>query len=107
MTTVKGTFSLDPATVDLLNAAAQRLNQSKSAVVRTAIRDFHARLDRLSEAERLRLLAAFDELVPQIPERPAGDAEREIREIRASRRRGGRRTPAERLRWRDRFWRRP
>lgn len=95
MTTVKVTFSLDLATVDLLNAAAQRLNQSKSAVVRTAIRDFHARLDRLSEAERLRLLAAFDELVPQIPERPAEDVEREIREIRASRRRGGRRTPVE------------
>ena len=95
MATVKVTFSLDPATVDLLHAAAQRLNQPKSAVVRAAIRDLYARLDRLSEAERLRLLAAFDEFVPQIPERPAEDVEREIREIRASRRRGGRRTPAE------------
>lgn len=95
MAAVKVTFSLDSTTVDLLNAAAQRLNKPKSAVVRDAIQDFHARIDRLSEAERLRLLAVFDELVPQIPERPAADAEREIREIRASRRRGGRRTPVE------------
>ncbi len=51
--------------------------------------------DRLSEAERTRMLAALDELVSQVPPRPAGDADAELAEIRRVRRHGGRRTRAE------------
>ena len=94
MATTKVTFSLDSRTVGLLNDAARRLLKPKSAVVRDAIQDFHCRIGRLSEAERIRLLTAFDDLVPKIKERPAADVDREIREIRVARRGGGRRTPA-------------
>ena len=36
------------------------------------------------------MLASFDELVPQIPERPTGEVDAELEEIRAARRGGGR-----------------
>ena len=92
---VKVTFSLAPSTVRMLNDAADRLAKPKSKVVRDAIQDFHARIDRLTEAERVRMLAAFDELSSKLPARTDQDVERELEEIRASRRRGGRLTRAE------------
>jgi predicted transcriptional regulator len=95
MATTKVTFTLDSQTVGLLNDAARRLARPKSAVVRDAIQDFHCRIDRLSESERVRLLAAFDDLVPKIEQRNTEEVDREIREIRDARVRGGRRTPAE------------
>jgi hypothetical protein len=45
-------------------------------------------------AERLRLLNTFDKVVAAIPRRPARQVERELRDIRAVRRRGGRRSPS-------------
>ena len=90
--TVKVTFTLDSVTVGRLNQAAERLQRPKSQVVRDAIREFHERIGRLSEAERTRLLRAFDELVPAIPARPQGEVDREIAEIRKARRAGGRRS---------------
>ena len=92
---VKVTFSLAPETVGMLNDAAERLAKPKSQVVRDAIHDYHARVDRLSEAERIRMLAALDQLVSTQPSRSAEDVERELEEIRASRRSGGRLTRAE------------
>lgn len=92
---VKVTFSLAPETVAMLNEAADRLGAPKSRVVRDAIHDYHARTDRLSEAERVRMLAAFDELSPQLAARTDEDVEQELEELRASRHRGGRRTPVE------------
>ena len=84
------TFSLDGETASKLDQAAERLNRPKSQVVREAISEYAARLGRLSEAERRRLLRAFDELVPAIPERPVGEVDRELEEIRRARRSGGR-----------------
>ena len=92
---VKVTFSLAPETVAMLNDAADRLAKPKSKVVRDAIQDYHDRIDRLSEAERVRMLAAFDELSSRLPPRTDQDVERELEEIRASRRSGGRLTRAE------------
>jgi hypothetical protein len=43
------------------------------------------KIGRLSERERLRLLRAFDELVPRIPARGAAEVERELRSIREAR----------------------
>lgn len=91
---VKVTFSLAPETVGMLSDAAARLSKPKSEVVREAIQDYHARIDRLSESERIRMLAAFDELSSKLPPRSAEDVDREIERIRASRRRGGRLTRA-------------
>lgn len=91
MASTKATFTLDPDTVTRLGQIAERLRRSKSEVVREAILDYSERVDRLGERERARLLDAFDELVPRIPERPVADVEAELGEIRESRRRGGRR----------------
>ena len=92
MATVKVTFTLDEATISRLRDAAGRLAKAKSQVIREAIHDFHERIGRLSERERLRLLRAFDELVPQIPSRPKVQVEREIRAIRRARRAAARRS---------------
>jgi Ribbon-helix-helix domain len=90
MAKVKVTFTLDADTVGRLRQASERLSKPQSAVVREAIHDFSERIGRLSERERLRLLQAFDELVPRIPARPAAEIRREIEGIRRARRAGGR-----------------
>jgi hypothetical protein len=91
MATTKVTFTLDDDTIARLRATAERLALPKSEVVREAIRDFSDRAGRLSERERRRLLEAFDRLVPRIPARPLRDVDKELTELRRSRRAGGRR----------------
>jgi len=88
----KVTFTLDQATIGRLQDASERLRMPKSEVVREAIGEFHERLGRLSERERLRMLRAFDSLVPRIPTRTAAMADREIAQLREARRSGGRRS---------------
>jgi len=90
MPSVKVTFTLDERTVARLRRAAEQLSMPKSQVVREAIGEYSARIGRLGEEERLRLLLTFDEVVPAIPERPAAEVEREIREVREARRTRGR-----------------
>ena len=87
---VKVTFTLDDATVARLRQAAERLAKPQSQVVREAVADYALRTGRLSELERLRLLAEFDALVPRIPSRPVKEVDRELAAVRAARRRGGR-----------------
>jgi hypothetical protein len=91
MATVKVTFTLDATTVARLREAAERLAKPKSEVVREAIHDYYERAGKLSERERLHLLQVFDQLVPQIPPRPASEVDRELRALRRARRMGGRR----------------
>lgn len=86
----RATFTLDEETETVLRRTAERLSKPKSEIVREAIQEYGARAGRLSEAERLRLLAAFDERVPRIPERPLAEVEAELAAIRAARRAGGR-----------------
>lgn len=88
---VKVTFTLDDETVATLRRAAARLARPQSAVVRDAIREYAHRVGRLSEEERLRLLAVFDAMLPKIPPRPDSETDAELKEIRAARHRGGRR----------------
>jgi hypothetical protein len=92
MPTTKVTFTLDPATLKKLHDAAQRLGRPKSEIVREAITEFHDRMGRLSERERISMLRAFDELVPRIPPRKTAATRRELAELRQARRSGGRRT---------------
>jgi hypothetical protein len=94
MATTKVTFTLDQATVSRLQDAATRLMMPKSEVVRAAIADYYDRIGRLSESERLRLLRAFDELVPRIPTRGAAEVDRELKSVRQARSTGGRRHPS-------------
>ncbi|MFN2316454.1 MAG: ribbon-helix-helix domain-containing protein [Gemmatimonadales bacterium] len=93
MSARKMTFSLDPETAERIDRMAERLKLPKSGVVREAVREYAAHSGRLKEAERVRLLGIFDELVPRIPGRPVEEVERELEEIRTARRRGGRATP--------------
>ena len=86
----RATFTLDEETETVLRRTAERLAKAKSEIVREAIQDYGARVGRLSEGERLRLLAVFDEQVPRIPERPLAEVEAELEEIRRGRRLGGR-----------------
>ncbi len=90
---VKVTFSLDEETVERLRTTAERLRKPQSQVVREAVADYAARAGRLSDAERAAMLRAFDRLVPGLPSRPARAVDGELRELRALRRRGGRRHP--------------
>ena len=95
MATMKMTFTPDKATVTRLNQAANRLNKSKSEVVREAIQDYCPKTDSLSEAERLRMMRALKEYMAKPPTRPEKEVDRELRELRRARRSGGRLHPAE------------
>jgi predicted transcriptional regulator len=88
---VKVTFTLDDETVDRLRRLAARLRRPQSQVVRESIKEYEARADRLGEDERRRLLAELDRIVKAPPTRPQTEVDAELREIRAARRRWGRR----------------
>lgn len=92
---IKVTFTLDEATIGRLNDTARRLAKPKSEVVREAIRDYHSRSDRLSEAERKRMMRVLDRMMEQPPTRGQNNVSREIAQIRAARKAGGRRHPSE------------
>ena len=85
MATVKVTLSLSPETVELLSDAATRLATPKSKVVDDAIQEFHAGIDRLSSAERVRMLAVLDEFAATPPTRPDDDVEQALEGIRNER----------------------
>ena len=91
---VKVTFTLDDETVRRLRTAAIRLAKPQSQVVREAVQDYAARVGRLSEVERLRMLKTFDDVVGRIPVRPSREVDRELKELRDARRKGGRRQPS-------------
>jgi len=84
------TFTLDEATVGKLRRSAERTAKPQSEIVREAISDYAERIGRLSDAERRRLLHAFDTLVPAIPARSPREIAAEVRAVRAARRAGGR-----------------
>jgi predicted transcriptional regulator len=92
---VKVTFTLDEKTVAKLGEAARQLDKPKSQVVREAVHEYHARMGRLSEMERQKILRALHELAPLVPNRTQADVNRELTAIRLARKAGGRRTPVE------------
>ena len=83
---VKVTYSLDDATVRRIRRAAERLGKPQSHVVREAVAEYDARTDRLSEAERLRMLEVLDRWRKEHVPRSRESIEAELREIRLSRR---------------------
>ena len=89
---VKMTFTLDDETVAALKQAAQRLAKPRSAVVREAIREYGSRAGRLTEEERRRMLRSIDAVLRKPPTRPRAAVERELAEVRRTRRGGGRRS---------------
>ena len=83
---VKVTYSLDDATVRRIRRTAERLGKPQSHVVREAVAAYDARTDRLSEAERLRMLDVLDRWRKEHVPRSRESIEAELREIRLSRR---------------------
>jgi predicted transcriptional regulator len=92
MPVTKVTFSVDEQTITLLERTAQRLHRSKSQIIREAVAEYAARADKLSDAERDRLLEVFDTVVPKIPQRAEAEVDAELERVRSLRRGGGRRS---------------
>jgi len=69
-----------------IRRAAERLGKPQSQVVREAVAEYDARTDRLSEAERLRMLDVLDRWRKEHTPRSPESVEAELREIRESRR---------------------
>jgi len=91
MATSKATFTFDTATIAKLADAAARLSKPKSEIVREAIDQYHGRIGKLSDSERLRMLAVLDEMAKRPPTRTLAEMNAELKEIRRARRHGGRR----------------
>jgi ribbon-helix-helix CopG family protein len=91
---VRVTYSLDDATVAEIRRIAARLRRPQSQIVREAIAEYGARADQLSAGERVRLLGVLSRLREAPPTRPASAVDAELRALRTTRRRGGRRHPA-------------
>lgn len=85
MATGKVTLLLLTETVELLSDAATRTARPKSQVVRDAIQEFRAGIDRLSSAERIGMLAVLDEFAAMPATRSDDDVEREAEQIREAR----------------------
>ena len=66
-------------------ARPERLGKPQSLVVREAVAEYDARTDRLSAAERLRMLEVLDRLRDEPVTRSRESVAAEIREIRRSR----------------------
>lgn len=85
---VKLTLSLDDETVRVLRRISEQKRKAQSLVVREAIAEYAAREDRLTDAERDRRLQVLGELAAQPVTRSDQDVERELRDVRHSRRTG-------------------
>ena len=84
----KLTFSLDDDTVRTLRETAERYRKPQSVIVREAIAHYASREDRLSTDERDRLLGVLRDIKGRRPTRPESEVDRELRQIRRSRRSG-------------------
>ena len=78
-----------------MRRAAARLAKPQSYVVRQAIKEYAARIGRLSEEERVRLLHVIDTMLPTAPRRSARQVAAELKELRRVRRLPGRLHPVE------------
>ena len=87
---IKVTFTLDDETVSYLDRVAERLAKPKSHVVREAIQLYGEQMGRLTEEERDRTLAVFDDVLAAIPGRPREEVGAELEEVRRARAAGGR-----------------
>jgi predicted transcriptional regulator len=93
---VKMTFTIDEDTAETLRRIAERVHRPQSQVLREAIRHYEPHAGQLSPEERQKRTKLFDQVIARIPERPAGEVDAELGEIRRSRRRGWQRKAADR-----------
>lgn len=85
---VKVIYSLDDATVRRIRRTAERLGKAQRQIVHEAVADYTGQASRLSEVERLGMLTVIDGIREATPTRSREETKTELREIRASRRRG-------------------
>jgi hypothetical protein len=88
---VKVTYTLDEETANTIREVARRRKKPQSLVVREAVAAYAVQEEKLTDLERARRLQVIDELLTQPPTRPQSEAEKELREVRRSRRDGWRR----------------
>jgi predicted DNA-binding protein len=84
----KLTFSLDEETVRILRRVSEQKQKAQSLIVREAIADYGAREERLPEAERARRLDVIRALESQPHSRSGAEVDRELRDLKQSRRAG-------------------
>ena len=89
----KLTFSLDEQTVEALRRAAQRTRKAQRLIVSEAIAQYTTREDLLSDPDRERLLGVLRRIGKRPATRSQADVDRELKEIRRSRRTGWSRAP--------------
>jgi hypothetical protein len=92
---LKVTFTVDEQTVATLRRIATRMKKPQSVVFREAIQCYSEQADRLSRQERDHMLAVLDRIVARKATRSSADVDAELKNVRASRRAGGRRTRVE------------
>ena len=85
---VKVTFTLDDETVRALRKMADRTRKPQSLVVREAVAQYAAQEHKLAPDEQERMLRALAEFRKVAPTRPRSEVEKELRELRRSRRAG-------------------
>ena len=90
---VKMTFTLDETTVEALKRIANRLQKPQSYVLREAISYYEPHAGQLSKAERKRRVELFDQVVAAIPKKSASAIDRELEDLKLSRRKGWRNRP--------------
>ena len=84
----KVTFTLDDDTVKAIRKMAERTKKPQSLVVREAVAHYAAREDKLTPEEQTRMLRILDELGSRLPRKPREEVDRELRDLRRSRRTG-------------------
>jgi hypothetical protein len=87
----KVTYTLDDDTVVRIRKLAERTRKPQSQIVREAIAHYASREQTLTDDERERKLALLREMASRLPTRPREDVDRELTELRKSRRTGWRR----------------
>lgn len=90
------TLTLSDATIERIESVAENLGKSNNEVIEDLMAEHHDELpDRLSDAERQRMLKVLERIRNRPSSKTDEDVRREIEEIRAARKSGGRRTPVE------------
>jgi len=89
------TLTLDEETIEQIERLARLLHKSTGKIVEDAMQHLQPTPRPLSDEEHQRRLKALDEMRKRPSPKTAEDVQREIDEIRAARRSGGRRTPVD------------
>ena len=85
---VKVTFTVDDETVRTLRKIAARTKKAQSVIVREAVAHYAQKEQKLSPEEQERMLRALDEFRKTAQPRPRREVDKELRELRRSRRAG-------------------